>query len=130
MGASLIRKSYLWQNPLLLFLTKKRKFTMAPTDILALSRQFSEIYQWKSHKLLQIYVIQVILTNSHLHFGGPSSIFYRGGGGKMAILAKFSTRYSTGSLLYHNGKQYRELKTLALINDYRIIFTPNLAGVD
>ena len=53
----------------------------------------------------------------------PPRFLHGGGGGKNAILAKFSTRIQNGGSLLRNGTKYEKLK-----NGYETISKPNLAG--
>jgi len=43
--------------------------------LFAFFSQFSETLQWRSGKLLGIYLAQWVLANARLGFGGPSQFF-------------------------------------------------------
>jgi len=51
----------------------------------------------------------VVSTNARIRFVRTIPNFY-GGGGKMAIFGKFSTKFPFGCLLFHNWKKYAKLK--------------------
>jgi len=59
----------------------------------------------------KIYVVQVILTNACLGFGGPFPII-TGGGGKMTTLCKIfdKTLNLLLTVLFDNRKEYEKLK--------------------
>ena len=70
---------------------------------------FLRTNQWRLEKLLGcvgMYVPRVLLANTHISFECPTRMLRRGGGQKMTTVAKFSTGFSIGSLLFHSGNEY------------------------
>jgi len=112
--ATLMGRSYFGQSPPRFF-SGAKKIKMAPMGTFCFVTLNLRNPQWRSGKLLRIYISHMVLTNACPRFGGPSPILT---GGKKTFLATFSTRVTIGGLLVHNGEEYRKLKKCYALTDY------------
>jgi len=124
-GYSLAGRSYFWQELPEFFGAKDEHFTVVPRALFDLSRYLSETSQWRSGKIIEIYVAQVVLTNARVGFGNPPPIFTRG---KNCNFGKIFDKVLNWRLTVPQGEGIWEIKNNIFIVDYRTTSTPNLVG--